>query len=66
MIRDMHMAFQIPYVYDYIIKLCSNKLKSLKIVKIYMFTILDKVKPDTDNLRSLISGGGQAYDRSSD
>jgi hypothetical protein len=29
-----------------------------------MSAILDKAKPDTENIRGLI-GGGQAYDRSS-
>jgi hypothetical protein len=27
-----------------------------------MFTILDKAKPDTENIKRLKLGGGQAYD----
>jgi hypothetical protein len=33
---------------------------------IKMFAILDKAKPDVENLKRLKLGGGQAYDRSSD
>jgi hypothetical protein len=46
---DMHMAFQIPYVYDNITKSC--KQKSYKIMKTKMFAILDKSKPDTGNTK---------------
>jgi hypothetical protein len=46
-VRDMHMAFQIPYVYDYITKPAGSKQKSYKIMETKMFAILDKAKPDT-------------------
>jgi hypothetical protein len=31
-----------------------------------IFAILDKAKPDTENIKRLKRGGGQAYERSSD
>jgi hypothetical protein len=37
----------------------DNKPKSFNITRIYMFAILDKAKPDTENIR-LKLGGGQA------
>jgi hypothetical protein len=52
-IRDMHKAFQISYVYDYITKSCRQKLKSTEIMKMQMFATLDKAKPDTENIRGL-------------
>jgi hypothetical protein len=35
-------------------------------MRIYMLAILDNVKPDTENIKRLKLGSGQAYDRSSD
>jgi hypothetical protein len=29
-VRDMHMSFQIPYVYDYITKLCRQQEKVIQ------------------------------------
>jgi hypothetical protein len=52
-VRDMHMAFQIPYVYDYVTNYAASKQKSYKIMKTKMFAILDKVKPDTGNKKGL-------------
>jgi hypothetical protein len=52
-VRDMHVAFQIPYVYDYITKSTSNKQKSSKIMKMKMFVTLDKARPHTESVRGL-------------
>jgi hypothetical protein len=30
MVRDMHMAFQIPYVYDYVTKSCRQEAKAIQ------------------------------------
>jgi hypothetical protein len=46
-VRDLHMALKLPYIYDYIIKLCSNKQKSYRIMK------MEKANPDTGNTRGL-------------
>jgi hypothetical protein len=65
-IRDFHMAFKIPYVYDYITKLCRQQAEVIQ-------------NHDNDNVRNIGQGearhrkykrlklvGGQAYNRSSD
>jgi hypothetical protein len=66
-IRNIGMAFQIPYVYDYITKLCRQHAQVTQLMKMHVFAILCKVKPNTDNTyKRLELGGGQAYDRSSD
>jgi hypothetical protein len=51
-VRDMHVPFQIPYVYDYITKSVSMQ-KSYNFVKMKMFDILDKVKPNMGNTKGL-------------
>jgi hypothetical protein len=52
-IRDLHMVFKIPYVYDYIKNYAGNKLKSYKITITKMFAILDKAKRDIEIIRGL-------------
>jgi hypothetical protein len=52
-VRDIHVAFQIPYVYDFITKHADNKQKSSKIMKMKMFVLLDKARPHTENIRGL-------------
>jgi hypothetical protein len=65
-VHDFHMAFKIPYVYDYITKLCGQQAEVIQ-------------NHDNENVRNiglsesrhkmckrLKIGGGQAYDRSSD
>jgi hypothetical protein len=44
----MHVALQIPYIYDYVSKLCRKQAEVIK-----MFAKLDKAKPDTENIRGL-------------
>jgi hypothetical protein len=51
-IRDLHMDLKLPYIYDYVTKLCMQQ-KSYKIMKMQMFATLDKVSPDTGNIRGL-------------
>jgi hypothetical protein len=46
-VRDLHVAFRLPYVYDY----AGNKQKSYKIMKMKMFATLDKENRDTGNIR---------------
>jgi hypothetical protein len=47
------MDFQIPFVYYYITNYAGNKQKSFKIMKIHIFWIYGKSKPDTENIRGL-------------
>jgi hypothetical protein len=50
LVRDMHVAFQIPYVYDYIIKLCSRQAE---IIHNYENENVRKAKPHTENIKRL-------------
>jgi hypothetical protein len=54
-VRDLHTAFNLPYVYDYtsITKLCRQQAKSYKIMRMNMFEVWDKAKPDIENIRGL-------------
>jgi hypothetical protein len=66
LIRDLHIAFKIPYVYDYITKLCRQQTE----------VIQNHDNENVHNIRQgearhrkhkrLKLGGGKAYDRSSD
>jgi hypothetical protein len=41
------------YMHDYITKLCGQQAQPCKIKKMQIFAILDKAKPDTENVRGL-------------
>jgi hypothetical protein len=59
-VQDLHVAFEIPFVYDYITKLCRQQAEVIQ-------------NHDNENVRNIGQGevnhrklgGGQAYDRSS-
>jgi hypothetical protein len=60
-VRDMHVCFQIPYVYDYITKSCRQQAEAIQ-------------NHENENgqgearhrkYKKLKLGGGQVYDRSS-
>jgi hypothetical protein len=65
-VRELHVAFRIPYVYDYMTKLCMTQAE----------VVLNSVNPNVRGIgqrearhrkykrRKL--GGGQAYDSSAD
>jgi hypothetical protein len=50
---DLHVAFVVPYVYDYVKNDAGNKQKSLKIMKMKMFAILGKARTDMKNIGGL-------------
>jgi hypothetical protein len=52
-VRDLHLAFQIPFVYDYKTTLCRQQHRSYKIMIMKMFAPLDKAKLVTENTRGL-------------
>jgi hypothetical protein len=53
-VRNLHMAFKIPYVYDYIKNYAGNKQKSsYNIMIMKMFTIWDKAKTNIESIRDL-------------
>jgi hypothetical protein len=64
LILEMHMAFKIPYRYDYI-KLCR---KWAEVIQNLLNPILPAVRQEAMHrkLKRLKLGGGQAYDLSSD
>jgi hypothetical protein len=49
LVSDLHTAYNLLYVYDYITKLCRHR--SCKLMRIILFTAQGKVKPDTENIR---------------
>jgi hypothetical protein len=51
LICDMHIY--LPYVCDYITKLCGQQAQVIQIMRIYMFAILDRAKHNTENIRDL-------------
>jgi hypothetical protein len=65
-VRELHVALDIPYVYDFITKLCRQQAE----------VIQNLVNPNVSNIgqgeaqhrkyKRLKLGGGQAYARSSD
>jgi hypothetical protein len=52
-VRDLHVAFKIPYVYDFITKLRRQQAKIIQTMKMRMFATLDKAKPDIESIRGL-------------
>jgi hypothetical protein len=63
-VRDMHEAFQIPYVYDYIIKTCRQQAEVIQNHGNEKYSTLNKAKPDRKYKR-LKLGGDHMYDCSS-
>jgi hypothetical protein len=51
---ELQMAFQVPYIYEYILKLCRQQAEVIKIMKMQMFAISERAKPDTENIKGLI------------
>jgi hypothetical protein len=62
-VRDLYTGFNLLYAYDYITKLCrrqaeviqnhDNEHKSYKIMRMNMFLVQDKAKPDIESIRGL-------------
>jgi hypothetical protein len=57
----MHVAFKVPYVYDYMTKLCR---KQAEIILNHRNPIVRGIGQGEAMHRRLKLGGGQAYDRS--
>jgi hypothetical protein len=63
LVRDMHVAFQIPYVYDYITKLCRRQAE---IIHNHENGNVHNIGQDETRHRRhkrLEFGGGHLYDR---
>jgi hypothetical protein len=65
-IHDLHTTFILPYVYDYITKLCRQQAE---VIKMHENDNVPSIGPGVARhrkCRKLKLGGGQAYDGSSD
>jgi hypothetical protein len=50
-VHDTHVGFQIPYVYDYITKLCRKQAEVIQNHENEMFATMDKPKPSIENIK---------------
>jgi hypothetical protein len=65
-VRDLHMAFKLPYIYGYLTKLCRQQAEVLKNHENANVRNIGQGEPRHRKYKPLKLGGGQAYDRSSD
>jgi hypothetical protein len=65
-IRDLHMASKLPYIYDYITKLCGQQAEVIQNHENENVRNIGQGEPRHRKYMRLKLGGGQAYDRSSD
>jgi len=65
-IRDLHMAFKIPYLYDFVTKLCRKQATVILSHENANIRIIcqGEARHGKYTHKSLEVGGGQAYDRS--
>jgi hypothetical protein len=64
-VRDLHMAFEIPFVYDYITKLCRQQAEVIRNHDNEKVRNIGLGEANHRKYKRLKLGGGQAYDRSS-
>jgi hypothetical protein len=65
-VRDLHTAFKILYVYDFITKLCKQKAEVIQNHHNPNVRNTGHGEAQRRKYKRLKLGGGQAYDRSSD
>jgi hypothetical protein len=63
--RDLHTAFNLPYIYDYISKLCRKQTEVIQNYENEHVRGIGQDKARHRKYKRLKLGGGQAYDRSS-
>jgi hypothetical protein len=63
-VRDLHLAFKISYVYDYITKLCRRQAEVILNHENPNVRAIGQGEPRHRKYKRLKLGGGQAYDRS--
>jgi hypothetical protein len=66
LVRDLHMAFKLPYLYDYITKLCRQKAEVIRNHENANVRNIGHGQARHRKYKKLKLSGGQAYDRSSD
>jgi predicted NodU family carbamoyl transferase len=64
-VRGLHTAFKLPYVYDYIIKLCRQQAKVLQNHDDEHVLSIGQGGVRKRKYKRLKLAGGQAYNRSS-
>jgi hypothetical protein len=64
-VRDIHVAFQFPYVYNYIAKLCRRRAEIIYNHENENVCNIGQGKTPHRKHKSLKLGGWQLYDRSS-
>jgi hypothetical protein len=64
-VRDLHMAFQIPYVYDYVTKTCRQQAEVIQNHENENFRYIGQGEARQRKYQRLKLGGGHMYDRSS-
>jgi hypothetical protein len=65
-VRDMHTGFNLPYVYDYIRKLCRKQAEVIRNYGNEHVRGTGQSEARHRTYKKLKPGGGQAFDRSSD
>jgi hypothetical protein len=65
-VREMHLAFHLPYVCDYMIKLCRQQAKVILNHDNESVRNIGQGEARHRKYKRLKLGGGQAYDRSSE
>jgi hypothetical protein len=65
-VRKLRKAFNIPYIYDYIIKLCRQQAEVIQNHENVNGRNIGQGEAQHTKHKRLKLGGGQAYDRSSD
>jgi hypothetical protein len=52
-VRDMHVAFQILYIYDYVTKLCRKQAEVIQNHENVNVRYIGQAKPSTENIKGL-------------
>jgi hypothetical protein len=64
-VRELHEAFKIPYIYDYITKLCRQQAEVIQNHENPNVRNIGQGEAQYREYKRLKFGGGQAYDHSS-
>jgi hypothetical protein len=65
-VRNLHTAFNLPYLYDYITKLCRQQAEAIQNHENEHVRRIGQSEVSHRKYKRLKLGGGEAYDRSSD
>jgi hypothetical protein len=65
-VRDLHMAFKLPYIYDYVAKLCREQAEVVQNHENANVHNIGQGEPRHRKYKGLKLRGGQVYDCSSD